>query len=126
MIGEIITPIIPPLIISKPLEVANSLQKLTSFPNNNEKRIDYVITYEFDAEDEQKEIFKAKERKREAFLKKLQNETIEIYKIRREEKKSVQIFYLMHCPMKRLFEEAERIKLEMKISNVLINFSLHL
>ena len=89
-------------------------QILTSFPNLNEKHIDYVIVYKvLDEITENEECLKT----RDEFFKQLQKESFDIYNITTEEKL---IYCLLHCQTNRLLHEAENIHLRMQLKNVLI------
>ena len=96
------------------MEQAN-LQILTSFPNQNEKHIDYVICYK--KIDESVQIDEESHKKglaRQAFFKKLKEEKFDIHEIVHKK----MVFVLLHCQMERLLEEAEMIRLEMKLKDV--------
>lgn len=56
---------------------------------------------------------------REDFYKKLLDETIEIYFLDFKNGKENNVYVLLHCPLDRLLKEAEEIKLEMRINNVI-------
>lgn len=98
----------------QPNEVKQA-QLLTTFPNDNQKRIDYVIAYKYDQKDQDDESFQKKEAVRQEFLKLLHNETINVYTIKFRKKDDWHVYYLLNCPIDRLLDEAERVKLEMKI-----------
>lgn len=125
------------------------------FPNDNTKRIDYVIVYKSEkpknktakkdddkadddkkeeGEDEEKndseELENNKEERkkrrfrkktRKAFLKKLKEEGFEVERLQwdgDDDDEETQVFVLLHCSLKRLFEEAENAKLQMRLNNV--------
>jgi hypothetical protein len=97
---------------------------LTSFPDDNSKHIDYIITYKKlnDKDDDKGRI----EKLRDQFFKKLIRESFDIYyldlNLSRKNKSNV-VFALLHCPNERLLKEAEIVRLEMKLKNVInINF----
>ena len=106
-----------------------SHQCLTSFPDENNKHIDYVIVYQ---ELSDQEINKSKKNSRiqkirDLFFQKLQKESLEIYDIPFKNDKGQSFVYsLLHCPMERLLEELEQLNFEMKLKNVniLLLFSL--
>jgi hypothetical protein len=87
-------------------------QLLTSFPNANEKLIDYVIAYEKDEHSEKKKIVQT------AFFTKLKNDGFEIYEIEHKHEKKTHVYALLNCSMDRLLEEAELTRLELIIKNV--------
>ena len=87
-------------------------QLLTSFPNSNEKLIDYVIAYEKDEQSEKKKLIQA------AFFTRLKNEGFEIYEIEHKHEKKTHVYALLNCSMERLLEEAELTRLELIIKNV--------
>ena len=91
-------------------------QILTSFPNLNEKHIDYVIVYKVLEETiENEQCLKT----REDFFKQLQKESFDIYNINAEEKDEQVVYCLLHCQASRLLHEAENIHLRMQLKHVL-------
>ena len=92
-------------------------QVLTSFPNQNNKHIDYVLTYKY-SENVNDEDFKRNELVRKSFLDRLRNEEIEIDFIKFKKKNEYNVYILLHSPIKRLLLEAEKIKHEMRINPV--------
>lgn len=100
------------------------LQILTSFPNFNNKHIDYVIVYEVINENEFKDLEKVKIRKkRDEFFMQLIVESFEIYNIKIDYENKNFIYALLHCPTVRLLEEAEAMRLEMRLRNVTSSLS---
>lgn len=132
------------------------------FPNDNTKRIDYVIVYKSEKpknktekkdddkadddekkdennEDEEKNDNEESENNREerkkrrfrkktrkAFLKKLKEEGFEVERLQwdgDDNDEETQVFILLHCSLKRLFEEAENAKLQMRLNNVVYKFT---
>jgi hypothetical protein len=103
--------------------VVPDIQDLRCFPNDNSKSIDYVIAYSYSKDDVDKKDFKFKEDVRRKFLDLLKEETVDVYKIRNlESNNEYKVFILLHCSIDRLLLEAERVRLEMKISNVIFTF----
>ena len=91
-------------------------QFATSFPNKNEKHIDYVIAYK-DNENNKNVAFK--EAVRKEFFDKLTEENVEIEFLEFKTNKENHVYALLHCPDDRLMAEAEKIKLAMKINKVI-------
>ena len=97
------------------------VQACTSFPNNNKKHIDFVLTYQEklanEDENDEKEMSI-----REEFFTQLTIEKVESFEIEYENKDGVRkIMKLLHCPLERLLIEAEKINLEMPLKkNVII------
>ena len=84
------------------MEKANGIdkiQKLTSFPNQNDKHIDYVIVYEedFSSQDEQQKQTNENIRMRENFFAKLRQEQFDIHFIESIEEKKKTVYALLHC-----------------------------
>jgi hypothetical protein len=93
-------------------------QITTSFPNYNSKHIDYVIIYKYDRDDADDKEIRKKNEIRKAFFKNLElEEQIQIYYIRFNKDDEVHVYALLHAPMERLLEEAEKIKLQMRLNN---------
>lgn len=97
-------------------------QSPTSFPSQNKKHIDYVITYKDHTDDNQeKRAKKVKERK--IFFEKLQEEEgLEVEILEFGTGEELHNYALIHCPLERLMVEAEKIKLNMKLNDVNIFF----
>ena len=91
-------------------------QLLTSFPNQNNKLIDYVIVYEKN-DHENHEHYQRKEIQK-AFFNKLKSQGFEIYELEHKHGEKNVIFALLNCSMDRLLEEAELSRLEMMLKNV--------
>jgi hypothetical protein len=102
--------------------VANSdVQNPTCFPNQNSKRIDYVIFYKYSLKETQAE-FNKHELIRKSFLDRVIAEGIEVEHLRYSEDNNINVFVLLHCPIERLLIEAERLKLQMNIKKVGVFF----
>lgn len=96
-------------------------QSPTSFPSQNKKHIDYVVTYKDHTDDNQeKRAKKVKERK--IFFDKLQEEGLEVEILEFGTGEELHNYALIHCPLERLMVEAEKIKLNMKLNDVNIFF----
>jgi hypothetical protein len=93
-------------------------QNLACFPNDNSKHIDFVITYKYDTDREQKESHKTKEAIRDGFVDLVKKENIDVYTIRHVDGDDCTVVHLLSCSMDRLLNEAEKTKLEMRLSNV--------
>jgi hypothetical protein len=106
------------------MDAANDIdriQKLTCFPNQNDKHIDYVVVYEEEILPQGGELKQQSEnlmRMRENFFAKLRQEQFEIYFIESMEDKKKTVYALLHCSLERLYEEAEAFRLEMRLKNV--------
>ena len=93
------------------------------FPNDNTKRIDYVIFYKYSDQSKDKNDLELKNANRNKFLNILEKERIIIYKeLKLTIKNQVHKYILLHCPTERLLQQAEKIKLEMRIKNVNIKY----
>jgi hypothetical protein len=103
---------------SKSLILSSDPQIVTSFPNQNDKHIDYVITYKYSDNDNPTEL-KKNELVRKSFLDCLREQEIEIKYIQFRAKNEHIVYILLHCPMHRLFLEAEKMKHEMRIDPVI-------
>ncbi|CAF0718472.1 unnamed protein product [Brachionus calyciflorus] len=90
-------------------------QITTSFPNNNQKRIDYVIFYKYSDDETNNQDFEEKQKFRKKFLESISEESIEYYDLKFNRQNEKHHFLLLHCPLKRLFKEAENLKLEMRL-----------
>ena len=97
---------------------ASVSQCLTCFPNDNSKRIDYVITYKFDDDEVNEEDARVKQEMRDLFFKQLEEEKIETYFIRFKRDRTNHVYALLHCSMDRLFDEAQRTNHQMRLNNV--------
>lgn len=107
-------------------------QIATHFPNDNSKRIDYVILYKYEKKlDENRETdrddsemrktreeFGQKEALRQKFIHRLQEEGFNVAPLRRNHRDRVDIYLLLNCSIERLLDEAEKSKLEMRLKNV--------
>ena len=96
-------------------------QSLTSFPQTNNRHIDYVIAYErLSGGDEAKNPkYIEMEEMREEFFDHLRKESFHIYTI--EYKKSANrlvVFALLHCPDERLLKEAYALRLDLRLKKV--------
>ena len=92
-------------------------QLLTSFPNQNDKLIDYVIVYEKPGDEKEKH-FERKKIVQKAFFDKLKSQGFDIYEIEDKHHEKTIVFALLNCSMDRLLEEAELSRLELIIKNV--------
>ena len=95
-------------------------QILTSFPNANDKHIDYVLVYRRFPDEESNRFKKKCLENRQKFFERLENETIEVYDIEMKNEKDEFVYALLHCSTERLLKEAEYINLEMKLKSVII------
>ena len=102
--------------LSEELDV--NAQNLTSFPNQNKKHIDYVLVYEEENEEKKNETEENKEIIREAFLKALEGESFDIYKLEHEIDSKKIVYVLLNCNEERLLEEAEITKIQMTLKQV--------
>jgi hypothetical protein len=99
-------------------------QILTNFPNSNTKHIDYVIIYEaFTEFDLMKKENYLIHTIREEFFNQLKKDAFDIYYIEQEvhqdnENRKKLIYALLNCSNERLLQEAENIRLEMKLKHV--------
>jgi len=96
-----------------------NLQLLTSFPNQNEKLIDYVLVYD-KLDETQHTKSQSKLIARRAFFDKLKEEKFSIYEIEHKCENKTKIYALLNCSTERLLEEAELVRLEMILKNVRI------
>ena len=95
-------------------------QILTSFPNTNDKHIDYVLVYE-NLDSVPNGRFKKKcLANRKIFFDRLQKESFEIYTLEAKSKNDDMTYALLHCATERLLKQAEYINLEMKLKMVCI------
>ena len=90
-------------------------QNSTSFPNENEKHIDYVIVYK-DNEKNKNVVYK--EAVRNEFFQKLLEENVQIKFLEFKTENENHVYALLHCPNERLMVEAEKTKLPMRIDEV--------
>ena len=86
----------------------------TSFPGENEKKIDYVIVYEKPTSID--EAARRAENMRRQFFDELERETFELYFYERQTSKKTNVYVLLHCSTERLYEEAERVRLVMGLN----------
>ena len=99
-------------------------QLLNSFPNQNSKRIDYVIVYEKLGEIKKNDLKNQnKLLVRSAFFAKLKAEKFDIYEIEHKKKSEIKgdkttVFCLLSASTDRLLDEAELVKLQMVLKNV--------
>jgi hypothetical protein len=93
----------------------SKIQITTNFPNENEKRIDYVIVYKIGDEKSNDNFINAI---RAEFFQKLRQENVEIKQIEFKNEKQNLIYAILHCPNERLMIEAEKIKLAVRINKV--------
>jgi hypothetical protein len=104
-------------------ETSAQLQFLTSLPHYNLKHIDYVIVHEelCDRENLAGEDLKRKQIRKEFFAN-LKEQTFELFDLEIDISKNKKCIYtLLHCPLERLLQEAERSRLEMRLKNVNLN-----
>lgn len=98
-------------------------QKLTSFPNQNDKHIDYVIFYEKLEKIEPTDIENQKiDIARTAFFAALKSEKLEVYDIEEKHDDKINVYSLINCSLERLLEEAEITRHEMVLKNVIFIF----
>jgi hypothetical protein len=87
----------------------------TNFPDST-KKIDYVLKYdkplEIDAD------FIEKESYRILFLEEVKKQSIEIYNLEIKIDTKIIVYVLLNANIERLLEEAELVKLEMKLKTV--------
>ena len=95
-----------------------SPQSLTCFPNQNHKHIDYVIAYKYNESEKNHKEFIRKEIVRRIFFDRLREETLELEFLAFKEDKKIQVYILIHCPMERLFIEAEKLKHQCRLNSV--------
>lgn len=98
----------------------DEIQILTSLPNENRKHIDYVVVHQkFNPVEActHRHLIKSEKKRKEFFIQ-LMRESFEIYNIEYEIDKKIYVFSLLHCSLERLMEEAEAIRLEVKLKNV--------
>ena len=98
-------------------------QWLTNFPDNMSKRVDYVITYTYKDEPpsgvESDEDVRFKKDMRELFFQRLNADHIDTYPIDiRLNDGTHKVYVLLHCQTERLFDEAQRVNLQMRLNNV--------
>ena len=90
-------------------------QITTSFPNENDKQIDYVIAFK---DNENNKNVEFKDAVRDEFFQKLRQEGLEVKLIEFKTEKEFHTYALLHCPNDRLMIEAEKLKLPVKINKV--------
>ncbi len=101
-------------------------QLLTSFPNQNNKTIDYVILYERLEENIDENLGK-KEIVQKAFFNNLASQGFEIYELEKRLEGKTIVYALLNCnSMDRLLEEAELVRLYLKLKNVINFYSINL
>jgi hypothetical protein len=95
-------------------------QILTSFPNDNEKHIDYVILYKQFSDAELKSRKKQRiERMRQLFFEKLRRESFDIYYLNFLDVDNQNYVYaLLNCSTERLLEEFSHLNYELQLKNV--------
>jgi hypothetical protein len=104
-------------VLTNHLIVTTHPQLHTSFPNQNSKHIDYVLTYKYNLHSSQAE-FNKNDLVRKSFIDRLRSEGLEVEFLRYKEKNNVTVFVLLHCPVERLLIEAERLKFQIPIKQV--------
>lgn len=85
--------------------------KMTSEQNTHKNPIDYVLVYEridYDNDDDDENEKMKKEKQRQVFQLAMQAESLQL----EEEKIGKYVFIKIHCPFKRLCEEAQTLKME--------------
>ena len=97
--------------------IYNEPQKLTSFPNDNSKHIDYVIVYSEVINQDESMDSKARYY-RDAFFELLKREGLEIHYLEENRSKQKRVYALIHCPLEKLLIEAESINLRMPLKDV--------
>ena len=110
-----------------PTQVANyRLRKQIAhcLPNQNNKCIDYVIIYDRTAEEE--ELPQFAEDIRKVFFDELLRERFEIEFLDVSDGNQTQVYALLHCPVDRLLQEAETIRLEMRLNTTNLSKVSHL
>lgn len=119
----------------KPIE--GEPQIPTRFPNDNSKHIDYVITYKYDkrfdeenaheneSQKKARQDFMKKEEVRKNFLKRLVDEGFDVATTQFLIGDHVNVYILLNCKIERLLQEAERVRLEMRLNNVKIEHGSH-
>ena len=90
-------------------------QIATSFPNHNDKHIDYVIAYTQNDDDKDQA---EREANRAAFFKEVREQDIEVKFIEFKTGKENHVYALLHCSIDRLMAEAEQVNLDMKLDKV--------
>ena len=90
-------------------------QILTSFPNQNEKHIDFVIVYKVLEEIPENLICLSKQVE---FFTELKRQSFDIYEISPSVTGENFSYALLHCNKERLLKEAENIRLRMQIKDV--------
>ena len=94
---------------------------LNYLPNDQKKHIDYVIQFKDDEDNFENLMHR---RTRNKFIKQLIiRERFEIYQIVKKKTKPINTkstYLLLHCPLDRLMEEAERMHLELPLKDVIL------
>ena len=111
------------------LENLNTHLKLNYFTNDQAKHIDYVIYYNEDILENDKNTrhnrkIKHNEEVRDKFLNQITTqEGFEIQRIvKKNENDKVENYLLLHCSLNRLMQEGERMQLVLPLRNVFLNF----
>ena len=87
----------------------------TNFPDNK-KKIDYVLKYDIPLEIDAD--FIEKESYRSLFFEEVKKQSIEIYNLEIKTDSKIITYVLLNANIERLLDEAELIKLEMKLKTV--------
>ena len=99
-------------------------QLLTSFPNQNNKIIDYVIVYERLEDNIDENLGKKKKIVQKALFDNLASQGFEIYELEQRNEGKTIVYAMINCnSMDRLLEEAELARLYLKLKNVINFFS---
>lgn len=104
-------------------------QNASYFPNDNSKHIDYVLCYKQTNEKEFGTQKNLKEWNKNKFLEILEKDFSiinEEIKYENDEKTETHEFILLHCPLEHLLKQAEKIRLEMRIKDDIVELSLFL
>lgn len=102
----------------RPRKAAFQKQFANTFPNQNDKPIDYVIVFEkLDRADEKSRFIIDI---RDAFFSELKKESFELYYVDYKNGSTTQTYALLHCSADRLYKEAENIKLAMRLKEVIL------
>lgn len=90
-------------------------QLLTSFPNDNDKHIDYVIAFKDVEVGAHNGLLLTK---RFEFFNELKKESFDLYPIESSGMTGHFNYMLLHCPTDRLLLEAETMRLKMRLKSV--------
>ena len=105
--------------MKKTCNAGSIMQSLTSFPNQNDKHIDYVLVYEKPTRaDNDFTLGHKKETARRAIFAALKAEKFDVLDIEDTHGGKTVVYSLLHCSIERLLEEAEITRLEMVLKNV--------